>query len=187
MENNCSPSENFIVKSQTPSPIAQSQVRLKKPRTRPLREAVKRSPKEGAKVVEYDQEPTSRADQNDTVQAQKLMVEDASLDPRECRENTAFQNEGASKKGSAKSHLYEICAANYWKPPLFECCKEEGPSHAKMFTFKVIVEIQEASTTVLECFGAPQLKKKRAAEHAAEGALWYLKHSGYSPKDDQII
>jgi hypothetical protein len=47
--------------------------------------------------------------------------------------------------------------------------------------------MQEASTTILECFGAPQLKKKTAAEHAAEGALWYLKHSGYSPKDDQII
>ncbi|KAK7820606.1 dicer-like protein 4, partial [Quercus suber] len=89
---------------------------------------------------------------------------------------------GAPKKGRSKSQLYEICAANYWKPPLFECCKEEGPSHAKMFTYKVIVEIKEASTTVLECFGAPRLRKKEAAEHAAEGALWYLKHIGFSQR-----
>ncbi|KAH7547457.1 hypothetical protein FEM48_Zijuj01G0312000 [Ziziphus jujuba var. spinosa] len=53
----------------------------------------------------------------------------------------------------------------------------------KMFTFKVLVEIKEASNTVvLECFGAPQSKKKTAVEHAAEGALWYLKHVGYSSK-----
>jgi hypothetical protein len=47
------------------------------------------------------------------------------------------------------------------------------------FNFKVIFEIKEASTTVLECFGAPRFKKKEAAEHAAEGALWYLKHIGF--------
>lgn len=52
------------------------------------------------------------------------------------------------------------------------------------FSFKVIVEIEEASTKVLECFGGPQAKKKTAAEHAAEGALWYLKHVGYSAKGD---
>ncbi|XP_023910661.2 ribonuclease 3-like protein 1, partial [Quercus suber] len=127
------------------------------------------------------------------------MVEGASAEPRESKkelssnksdtENSGerpFQNdstnEGAPKKGRSKSQLYEICAANYWKPPLFECCKEEGPSHAKMFTYKVIVEIKEASTTVLECFGAPRLRKKEAAEHAAEGALWYLKHIGFSQR-----
>ena len=32
---------------------------------------------------------------------------------------------------------------------------------------------------ILECFGGPRTKKKAAAEHAAEGALWYLKHEGY--------
>lgn len=52
------------------------------------------------------------------------------------------------------------------------------------FSFKVIVEIEEASTKVLECFGGPQAKKKTAADHAAEGALWYLKHVGYSAKGD---
>ncbi len=52
------------------------------------------------------------------------------------------------------------------------------------FNFKVIFEIKEATTTVLECFGAPRFRKKEAAEHAAEGALWYLKHIGFSLKDD---
>lgn len=32
---------------------------------------------------------------------------------------------------TARSRLHEICAANSWKPPLFECCTEEGPSHLK--------------------------------------------------------
>jgi hypothetical protein len=31
------------------------------------------------------------------------------------------------------------------------------------------------------CFGYPKPTKKTAAEHAAEGALWYLKHLGYFP------
>ncbi|KAK9229595.1 hypothetical protein WN944_022558 [Citrus x changshan-huyou] len=77
---------------------------------------------------------------------------------------------GAPNKVSAKSKLLEICAANHWKPPLFDCCQEEGPCHRKLFTFKVTFEI-ESLNTILECFGAPQSKKKTAAEHAAEGAL----------------
>lgn len=45
------------------------------------------------------------------------------------------------------------------------------------FTYKVVVEIRDSSgTTVLECFGDPKHKKKAAAEHAAEGALWFLDH-----------
>lgn len=41
---------------------------------------------------------------------------------------------GGSRKetATAKSRLYEICTANCWKPPSFECCKEEGPSHLKL-------------------------------------------------------
>jgi hypothetical protein len=52
------------------------------------------------------------------------------------------------------------------------------------FTFKVVVEKKEAPDVVLECFGAPQSKKKDAEEHAAEGALWYLKHDGYLLESD---
>ncbi|CAK9169748.1 unnamed protein product [Ilex paraguariensis] len=80
------------------------------------------------------------------------------------------------------SKLHEICAANHWNPPIFDCCKEEGPRHLKLFTFKVIILIREASTMILECIGNPRSKKKTAADDAAEGALWYLKHTGYQPK-----
>jgi len=49
------------------------------------------------------------------------------------------------------------------------------------FTYKVVIRIEGEASTVLECFGYPKPKKKTAAEHAAEGALWYLKHLGYFP------
>ncbi|XP_062159041.1 dicer-like protein 4 [Alnus glutinosa] len=94
------------------------------------------------------------------------------------------QTTGGSHKGTARSRLRELCAANCWKPPSFECCREEGPSHLKLFTFKVVVEIEDAEDVVLECFGEPRAKKKDAEEHAAEGALWYLKHDGYLPETD---
>ncbi|XP_014499945.1 ribonuclease 3-like protein 1 isoform X2 [Vigna radiata var. radiata] len=89
---------------------------------------------------------------------------------------TPSQTQEGMKKGTARSNLYEICAANHWKPPIFECCKEEGPSHERMFTFKVIITI-EASRNTLECYGAPHRKKKEAADDAAEGALFYLKYN----------
>ncbi|KAM3714268.1 hypothetical protein ACJW31_01G319400 [Castanea mollissima] len=91
------------------------------------------------------------------------------------------QATGGSHQATAKSRLYEICKANCWKPPLFECCKEEGPSHIKLFTFKVVVKIEDPEDVILECFGAPRSKKKDATEHAAEGALWHLKNEGYLP------
>ena len=47
------------------------------------------------------------------------------------------------------------------------------------FTYKVVLEIEEAPDTIFEFFGAPHLKKKAAAEHAAEAALWYLEKGGY--------
>ncbi|KAK2646723.1 hypothetical protein Ddye_021918 [Dipteronia dyeriana] len=89
------------------------------------------------------------------------------------------QTSGDSQNKSARSRLYEICAASCWKPPLFECCEEEGPSHLKLFTFRAILEIESSQDIVLECFGTPQAKKKAAAEQAAEAALWYLEREGY--------
>ncbi|KAI3524344.1 hypothetical protein L1887_02997 [Cichorium endivia] len=83
------------------------------------------------------------------------------------------------RKSSAKSHLYEICAINCWKPPLFECFQEMGPAHLKQFAFKVTIIIEEASNTVMECIGDHRTKKKDAAEFAAQGAIWYLKQAGY--------
>lgn len=46
------------------------------------------------------------------------------------------------------------------------------------FTFKVSLDIEEASTEIV-AFGTPHAKKKDAAENAAEGAIWYLKNAGY--------
>ncbi|XP_031381749.1 LOW QUALITY PROTEIN: dicer-like protein 4 [Punica granatum] len=86
--------------------------------------------------------------------------------------------DGLAKK-SARSRLFEICAANCWKPPTFDCCKEDGPGHLKMFTYMVVIEIEESPQLLVECYGEPRSKKKAAAEHAAEGVLWYLKHEGY--------
>lgn len=42
----------------------------------------------------------------------------------------------------------------------------------------MVVEIEETSRVIESC-GAPRAKKKDAAEDAAEGALWFLKHEGY--------
>ncbi|XVE71087.1 hypothetical protein DITRI_Ditri10aG0122200 [Diplodiscus trichospermus] len=98
------------------------------------------------------------------------------VDPN-CGMDSSSRDESHNR--TARSRLHEICASNCWKPPLFECCKEEGRSHLKSFTYRVIIEIEEAPDMILECFGGPRTKKKAAAEDAAEGALWYLKHEGY--------
>ncbi|KAL6214631.1 hypothetical protein ACLB2K_014063 [Fragaria x ananassa] len=81
-----------------------------------------------------------------------------------------------------RSQLKKLCDAYKWKQPVYECCKEEGPSHLRMFTFKVVMEIKKEPSepnTEVECFSAPHSTKKAAAEHAAEGALWYLSKLGY--------
>lgn len=41
------------------------------------------------------------------------------------------------------------------------------------------MEIEEMPNETFEFYGEPRAKKKDAAEHAAEGALWYLKHEGF--------
>ncbi|KAK9706277.1 hypothetical protein RND81_07G114300 [Saponaria officinalis] len=86
---------------------------------------------------------------------------------------------GGLRQSSAKARLNEICVAKCWKPPSYECCQEQGPSHLPLFTFKVVVEIEEAQVVMLECVGRPQAKKKVAAEEAATAALWYMKNEGY--------
>lgn len=84
---------------------------------------------------------------------------------------------------TARSFLFELCAANYWKPPELELCKEEGPSHLRKYTYKVIVQTRGTSATLLECYSDAKQQKKAAQEHAAQGALWYLEQLGYLPKD----
>lgn len=41
------------------------------------------------------------------------------------------------------------------------------------------MEIEAAQDVILKCSGDARSKKKDAAEHAAEGAVWYLKNEGY--------
>lgn len=93
--------------------------------------------------------------------------------------NPDSRETGGTNIGSPKSRLYEICATNYWRPPVFECLKETGPSHLKEYTFKVVVEIDDALSQVLECRGNPRPRKRDAEQNAAEAALWYLKCEGY--------
>ncbi|XP_057416862.1 dicer-like protein 4 isoform X3 [Lotus japonicus] len=99
--------------------------------------------------------------------------------------NETFKNQECSgdllRTATATSRLYEVCAAYGWKPPSFECCKEEGPDHQKIFTIKVTLEIEEIPDMIFEFVGEPLLKKKDAAKSAAEGALWYLQQKGYLP------
>ncbi|CAK8535620.1 unnamed protein product [Lathyrus sativus] len=131
--------------------------------------------------------------QNPTLKSIGVAVQDSFNKESVILGKSSTPEEGV-KKGHGKSKLYEICAANHWKPPVFECCKEEGPRHSRMFTFKVIIEIEtgkaskniertEASKSIVEVYGAPHQKKKTAADDAAEGALWYLKHIGFVLKN----
>ncbi|VFQ61325.1 unnamed protein product [Cuscuta campestris] len=93
-----------------------------------------------------------------------------------CNEDSPVR--GSSRTATAKSRLHQICVVNCWKPPVFECYDEVGPSHLKEFMFKVTVEIEERSRVAV-VLGEARLRKKDAAEHAAEGALWYLRKEGY--------
>ncbi|XP_047944446.1 dicer-like protein 4 isoform X1 [Salvia hispanica] len=87
---------------------------------------------------------------------------------------------GAPTNVSAKSRLYELCTANCWRPPVFECCQEIGPSHLKEFCFKIMLEIEELPNESFEFYGELQARKKDAAESAADAALWYLENEGYT-------
>ncbi|EEF35075.1 ribonuclease 3-like protein 1 [Ricinus communis] len=175
------------------------QVKRNKTITRYVPKVAKPRPEEegGVKAVKFDHEANTKAD----ILAEQEEIDDLSsvcaikhIDSNNFVKKThsKLNYEGSDnrvlvdksselKRVSAKSQLHEICVANNWKPPLYECCKEEGPCHQRLFTFKVIVEMIGAEYIVLECYGIPKIKKKTAAEHAAEGALWYLKHLGYFP------
>jgi hypothetical protein len=74
------------------------------------------------------------------------------------------------------------------------CCSQWLIHVFYRFTFKVIIEIKigkaskkveisEKSKNIIEVYGAPHQKKKMAADDAAEGALWYLKHIGFGLKN----
>lgn len=80
---------------------------------------------------------------------------------------------------NARSHLNNICTAKHWRTPVFNCLGESGPDHIKKFVYKVLVQIAGKQNEEFVFIGEPRLKKKDAAESAAEGAVWYLQNEGY--------
>ncbi|KAJ3708060.1 hypothetical protein LUZ61_011765 [Rhynchospora tenuis] len=93
--------------------------------------------------------------------------------------NREEKDTGLTTCKTARSQLFEICAAYCWNRPIFAICKREGPDHLPIFTFKVTVQAQGARPMCIECTGYPKAQKKAAEESAAEGAVWCLKHLGY--------
>ncbi|WOL19988.1 endoribonuclease [Canna indica] len=89
------------------------------------------------------------------------------------------ERDGDLSMRTAKSQLLQICAVNCWSPPLF-LLSEDGPDLKKRFTCKVKVMVDTITTTMLECFSEAKPQKQEAEEHAAEAALWILKHLGHS-------
>ncbi|XP_024022600.1 dicer-like protein 4 isoform X1 [Morus notabilis] len=172
-----------------------------------LEEVLKSSSKMEAKLIGYDEKPIDVAPPPDSIGFENLALEEPvvtkfvtkvrstnePMDVSSSKPATSKQPQSNSKAiknddldtesqtmgtATARSRLYEVCGANFWKPPLFECWNE-GPGHLQLFTCKVLVEIEEAQDMILECFSSAHPKKKAAAEHAAEGALWFLKQQGY--------
>ncbi|MED6180828.1 endoribonuclease Dicer [Stylosanthes scabra] len=132
------------------------------PIIRPLREVIGIKPVDRQFQHSSMGKPSRTCDNNDS---------DGDLSRTDC-----------SFKGTARSRLYEFCAASCWKPPTFECCNEGGPDHMKSFTYKVTLDIEESPDVIYEFIGEPKPKKKDAAECAAEGVFWYLQHEGYLSK-----
>uniref|UniRef100_A0A1J3FPL7 Ribonuclease 3-like protein 1 n=1 Tax=Noccaea caerulescens TaxID=107243 RepID=A0A1J3FPL7_NOCCA len=119
-------------------------------------------------VVEEEEENATQMESNIT----RAQDPQAGLMPHTSEEET--------RRVSAKGELYKLCSMRHWELPAYEWY-EEGPCHRRVYVVKATIEVKEDSgTSVLECFGNPQHKKKIAAEEAAEAALWYLKNVGHT-------
>ncbi|XP_050231104.1 ribonuclease 3-like protein 1 isoform X3 [Mercurialis annua] len=160
------------------------QVKKNKTTTKYVPKISKPRTEEELKILKFDLEADTEADLL-AEQFQQHKIEDNVVGSVTSVKSI---DSGGVKMASAKAQLHEICVANKWKPPVYECCREEGtgilrrtnPRFANRFTFKVVVEIKGAECKALECYGESKPRKKAAAELAAEGALWYLNHLGYS-------
>ncbi|XP_028766455.1 ribonuclease 3-like protein 1 isoform X2 [Neltuma alba] len=108
-----------------PSRIANSSFNLKSSKSSTSAGPKFGKPKFNRGLKSFKYEEALRKSNSDSISSGKTS---------ETRGNTTPDSDSAEngmKQGSARSTLYEICAANHWKPPVFECCKEEGPSHQK--------------------------------------------------------
>ncbi|KAK7265138.1 hypothetical protein RJT34_32754 [Clitoria ternatea] len=166
-----------------------------KPKSKTLEEVLESTSKMEPKLIGYDETPidVTNTFNHTTVDPQVRLIREV-VDIRPPCVKPVGQQLQSSPKGklsqitknhssdssrTARSQLYELCASYCWKPPSFECCKEEGPGHLKVFTYKLTMEIEDAPGMILEIYGEPRPRKKDAAESAAEGAIWYLKQAGY--------
>uniref|UniRef100_A0A0E0M187 DRBM domain-containing protein n=1 Tax=Oryza punctata TaxID=4537 RepID=A0A0E0M187_ORYPU len=86
---------------------------------------------------------------------------------------------GTTDNEPARLRLHKVCSAAHWKEPSYDF-EEQGPSHLKLFTCKVTIHVDTVTSTIVECISEPKRCKKAAQEHAAQGALWYLKIFGHA-------
>ncbi|KAJ3679169.1 hypothetical protein LUZ60_017180 [Juncus effusus] len=167
-----------------------------KHKNKTLEEVLRTTRKNEAKLIGFDEEPIEieTGISIPEFECSKLGIEaEEQSNPNSKIGNNSNPNSeiGSSDNGdgisgdatckTARTRLFEICQANYWEPPLFDCVNVEGPPHLQMFTFKVTLKIRGVKSEFVECFGEPKAKKKYAQESASEGALWYLKKLGIMP------
>ncbi|XP_047941505.1 dicer-like protein 4 isoform X2 [Salvia hispanica] len=156
-------------------------------KSKPLKDVVRDSRRLEAKLIGYDEVP-SIPKLVEVPSTPKLVEVPLALElhPQDkgCGTDspaiTVYNGSGSTTSSvNARSYLNNICAAKHWSTPVFDCIKETGPHHIKQFVYKVQLQIVGKLNEELECIGEPRLKKKDAAESAAEGALWYLKSKGH--------
>ncbi|XP_047307514.1 dicer-like protein 4 [Impatiens glandulifera] len=142
-----------------------------------LEEILKSSDKMEPRLIGNDEAPMD-VTSSDEFPIDNLKLEEVSKIIKSGHKEQQPSPSAALHNKSATSILYEICSANTWKPPSFECINESGPGHQKEFIFQVIVEIDECSQ-IVQAFGEPRSTKKEASCHAAEGAVWCIRNLGY--------
>ncbi|KAK6136536.1 hypothetical protein DH2020_029732 [Rehmannia glutinosa] len=115
-------------------------------KSKSLEEVIKESEKGVAKLIGYDETPVQELlkliwwkpirqphflhEASESLNAHSSNI-GSPANHLNSAQNAISHGKGSLGTGSAKSHLYEICAANFWKPPVFDCCQETGPSHLR--------------------------------------------------------
>ncbi|CAI8584290.1 unnamed protein product [Vicia faba] len=147
-------------------------------KSKTLEDVMKSTFKTEPKLIGYDETPIDVSDAS-SLNVKPVVQRLQSSHKGKLSETIRNRDCVSDSSKTAKARLYELCQSYCWKGPSFECCKEEGPDHLKLFTCKATMKIEEAPDTVFEFIGEPLPKKKDATDSAAEGALWYLQKEGY--------
>ncbi|XLS67525.1 hypothetical protein HN51_018548 [Arachis hypogaea] len=71
-------------------------------------------------------------------------------DTCDCKNNASSQSphEQGMNKRPARLNLYEICAANHWRPPLFECYKQDGPCHQIIYPADMYIQLPSSCNKI---------------------------------------